>query len=323
MPIMRPEPRLRSRRNTAILHSLLAAVTVATCLLAGSWFYRSLLDVTDLAEPAPEVGATRDPGGSRRVIGVISRFNPTITYRGYQPLVDYLSRSTPYSFELRLGRDYRSTVDLVAEGKVEAAFLGSFVYCRSGYSRGIRPILKPRGPQGKAVFRSVLVARDDLPVAAGSTLEGRRIAVPSEDSFSGNWLLEPAMNDLGASRDTFSEVRHFAHHHSVVFQILRGRYELGVVKDRVAAEFLDRGLGILSRSPPIPGSPLVVGPRTDPAVERALSEALLALAPQGSGIPLEDLERWDRELRHGFAPALASDYTELCAQVTGVQEAPG
>ncbi len=310
----------RSLRNTALLHSLLTVAGVVAAVSAGSWFYRSLLDVTDTAEPAPEVGLQRGPGASRRVIGVISRFNPTITYRGYQPLVDYLSRSTPYAFELRLGRDYRDTVDLVADGDVEAAFLGSYVYCRSGRSRGIRPVLKPLGPQGKAVFRSVLVARDDLPVREESLLAGRRIAVPSQDSFSGNWLLEPAMNALGASLGTFSEVRHFAHHHSVVFQVLRGRYELGVVKDRVAAEFLDRGLGVLARSPPIPGSPLVVGPGTDPAVERALFEALRAL---GSGIPPADLERWDPELRHGFAPATASDYTELCAQIAGVPEAPG
>ena len=319
---MRHTPRPRSLRNAALLHALLTVAGVVAALAAGVWFYRSLLDVTDVADdaaPAAQVEPARDPGGGRRVIGVISRFNPTLTYRGYQPLVDYLSRSTPYSFELRLGRDYRDTVDLVADGEVEAAFLGSFVYCRSGRWRGIRPILKPRGPQGKAVFRSVLVARDDL-AAEERTLEGRRIAVPSEDSFSGNWLLEPELNDLGASRDTFSEVRHFAHHHSVVFQILRGRYELGVVKDRVAAEFLDRGLGILSRSPPIPGSPLVVGPRTDPAVERALSEALLAL---GSGVPLRDLARWDPELRHGFVPASESDYTELCAQITDIPVAPG
>ncbi len=318
---MRHTPRHRSLRNTTLLHALLVVSAVGAALAAGTWFYRSLLDVTDDAEPAQQVGPARDPGGSRRVIGVISRFNPTITYRGYQPLVDYLNRSTPYSFELRLGRDYRDTVDLVAEGEVEAAFLGSFVYCRSGRSRGIRPILKPLGPRGEAAFRSVLVARDDLPEDREHNLEGRRIAVPSEDSFSGNWLLEPGMNDLGAALDTFSEVRHFAHHHSVVFQVLRGRYELGVVKDRVAAEFLDRGLGILSRSPPIPGSPLVVGPRTDPAVERALGEALLAL---GSGIPPADLARWDPELRHGFAPASESDYAELCAQITGVMpQAPG
>ncbi len=309
---MRHLPR-RRRRNTALLHSLLTAIGIAVSLAAGLAFYRSLLEITDPAA-APEVGPPPGSDGSERIIGVISRFKPTITYRGYQPLVDYLSRTTPYSFELRLGRDYRDTVDLVAEGEVEAAFLGSFVYCRSGRRRGIRPILKPLGPQGKAVFRSVLVARADLPAGPESTLlKGRRIAVPSEDSFSGNWLLKPGMNDLGVSADTFSAVRHFAHHHSVVFQVLRGRYQLGVVKDRVAAEFLDRGLGILSRSPPIPGSPLVVGRGTDPAVERALSEALLAL---GSGTPPPDLGSWDPELRHGFAPADESDYAELCAEIT-------
>ncbi len=314
----------RTRKRTLLKNTgtrfALVAVALAAFLLGGFAFYSSLLDISDPVDASEKVETRSDSNEDRRVIGVISRFNPTITYRGYQPLVDYLSRKTALAFDLRLGHDYRDTVDLVAAGQVEAAFLGSYVYCRSGRARGLRPILRPLGSQGEATFRSVLVARNDLGGDKENPLQGRRLAVPSEDSFSGNWLLQSEMNDLNASVATFSEVRHFAYHHSVVFQVLRGRYELGVVKDRVANEFLNRGLAILSSSPPIPGSPLVVGPETDPVVERALSEALLAL---GSGSQPEDLSRWDPELRYGFARATESDYEEFCSWVQGDVEESG
>lgn len=38
--------------------------------------------------------------------GIIPRYNPMIMYQNYQPIMDYLTQTTPYRFELKLASSY-------------------------------------------------------------------------------------------------------------------------------------------------------------------------------------------------------------------------
>jgi phosphonate transport system substrate-binding protein len=108
------------------------------------------------------------------------------------------------------------------------------------------------------------------------------------------------------SPSDLSEIRHFPFHHMVIRQILRGNYDAGVVKDRVAKEFTDKGIRILALSGPIPGSPIVAGPDSDPAVIEAFTQTLLSISPEDSV-----LKQWDPEFSFGFVKAENKDYDVL------------
>lgn len=241
------------------------------------------------ADPRPE-----------RSIGVVSRLAPVSLYEGYQPVLDYLGRTTPYRYRLRVARGYGDAVEDLVAGRTHGAFLGSLLYVQAHAAHGVVPLVRPRNARGEPTFESVLVVREDSPVRGLGDLARRSVAVPPPDSFSAKWL---RVASPGAA---FVE-RTFAHHEAVVHQVLRGACDAGVVKERVAALYLGRGLRIVARSGPMPGSPFVVPKGAEPAFARAIAESLLALDPTRPA-DRQILAGWDPEFAWGFAPAADPDY---------------
>ncbi len=54
----------------------------------------------------------------------IALYHPIVMYQKYQPLMNYLTQNTPYSFELKLSKDYRDIIDFLKTNKVQVALLG-------------------------------------------------------------------------------------------------------------------------------------------------------------------------------------------------------
>ena len=130
---------------------LLVAVSV--------WIYYYAIDIET---PFPEIINPSQAAAdslSKPVVyfGVISRYSPNIIYKGYQPLMDYLTANTGYRFELRLSSSYEETVQQLVNGNVDAAFLGSFIYLKARREYGIKCILKPLNDNFKPFFHSVLI----------------------------------------------------------------------------------------------------------------------------------------------------------------------
>ncbi|CAG0976612.1 putative phosphite transport system-binding protein PtxB [Anaerolineae bacterium] len=288
-------------------HRLRAAsllfVIVLFLALASAALYTWTTDIGQGFPPA-RAGAQPPTAATKPVlkIGVVSRYPPPVIYHGYQPIMDYLTDRTPYAWELRPAGSYQEAVDRLVRGETAAAFLGTYIYVRAHAQYGVRAILKPLNENGEPFARSVLITRSGSAIRTVRDLAGKRIALPSQDSFSGNWLSLAAFGPEAAPI-----VRHFSHHHSVVYQVLRGAFDAGVVKERVAREFVNRDIRIVLSSTPIPGSPLVVGKYCDTAVVRAIRTALLAIDVR-EAFDRELVQQWDQEFRYGFATATDEDF---------------
>ncbi len=248
-------------------------------------------------------------------VGVVSRYPPALIYQGYQPIMDYLTQHSDFVFELRLSSSYHETVRQLERGDVSAAFLGSVVYVRERAKSGLQCILKPLNENGEAWSRSVLVTRTDSPIRQLEDLRGKKIALPSQDSFSGIWLPSLVLNTEGLQKRDIARIDHYVHHQTVVFQVLKGSYDAGVVKESIAQEYLPRGLRILQHSPTIPTSPLVTTSRCDPRIVSAIRDNLLRIDVRDQHY--RDLVvRWDRDLANGFVVASDRDYDTLSTLLT-------
>jgi len=242
--------------------------------------------------------------------GVISRYSPNIIYEGYQPLMDFLTANTPYRFELRLSSSYQETVRQLVDGEVSAAFLGSYIYLKARKEFGIKALLKPLNENGEPNFQSVLITKNDSEIFSVSDLKNKKLALPSKQSFSGNWLTLYEMSKFNLTLTDLDSIHHFAHHHTVVHQIIMGNFDAGVVKDRVAKEFLDQGIRIVAQSDPIPGSPVVIPKNYDPKIVNAIVNTLLKIDPQKLKYR-EVVKDWDKEFVNGFVKANDKDYHQV------------
>lgn len=293
--------------------AVLVVLAIITFLL-----HRAIVDIrSPWPEPMPAAGMEVAAAQDTVRFGVISRFPANVLYQGYQPLMDHLSDETEYHFELIISRSYEETVAQLASGKVHAAFLGSYIYITSREQHGLEPILKPLNEDGQPFFQSVIIVQEDSDIHSISQLKDRKLALPSENSFSGNWLLQSGFSSNGMTSNDLAAIEHFRHHHSVVYEVLRGNYDAGSIKDRVADEFRGQGLRIIKRSDPVPGSPVVVSSNHNPAITAAITSVLLNIDPAEPEYA-DLVSQWDPEFRNGFMRARATDYDQLAHQILEV-----
>lgn len=300
----------------AVKKRILAGFTAALLILVISGFiiYQYALDIET---PFPGIDISNEDSvaySSKEAVyfGVISRYPPNIIYNGYQPLMDYLTANTNYRFELRLSNSYKETVQQLVDGDVSAAFLGSYIYLKARKEYGIRCVLKPLNDNSKPFFQSALITKNGNPIYSIKDLKGKKLALPSAQSFSGNWLTLNELNKFGLSFNDLSLVHHFAHHHTVVNQILTGHFDAGIVKERVAKEFINQGVRIFAYSDSFPGSPIVVPKKYNPKVLKAFRGALLKVDvnnPEYQNI----VKTWDKEFSNGFVEAIDKDYDQMQA----------
>src|SRR4030066_1718956 len=75
----------------------------------------------------------------------IALYHPIVMYQKYQPLMNYLTQNTPYTFELKLSQDYRDIINFLKSNTVQVALLGGVTYLEAKKEFDVTPILKPVG----------------------------------------------------------------------------------------------------------------------------------------------------------------------------------
>jgi len=283
---------------------LLSILLVALAAIVGVTNFLVLVDLTDISTnntPLSLGPATGDDILNRPLvrIGVISRFAPNVIYAGYQPIMDYLNHEGTRRYELQLSTSYQDAVNRLRDGKVDASFLGAWIFGHLESAENLLPILAPLNEQGRSEFHAVLVTRTASDLTSVSQLTGRKVALPSPQSWSGTWLQTNGLADVGLSVADLDSIHHFDHHQTVVWQILRGNFDAGVVKESVAAEYRSEGLRTIAVSQAIPGPPLVGRRNVNPDVLEEISRLLLALDP-GQPADRRVLDSWTHEFSFGF-----------------------
>lgn len=242
--------------------------------------------------------------------GVVSRYNPILMYRTYQPIMDYLSAHTPYRFELKPGKTYRDAVELLEKGETDVAYLDGVTYLMAHEQFGALPLVKSLNEEGEPFYRSVFIVREDSPLRDLADLKGHSLALGSGYSTSGNLIPRCELARIGIVLEELEDFAYLPHHDLVARKVLEGDFDAGVMKDAVAHKFKNKGLRFLFFSEPIPSHPLTIRPDFPDSVRKAVVQGMLGLSTVDSAWR-EEMEGWDEEFRYGFVPASDADYEPL------------
>jgi phosphonate transport system substrate-binding protein len=260
--------------------------------------------------------------GKSVYFGIIPRDNPRIMYEKFQPLLDYLSSETPYTYELVLKKNYEEAVEALVAGETDVALLGPLTYLEARARCGAVCILKPKGADGRARYKSVIVKKVGNPLPGLSGLKGETVAFGSSKSTSGNLLPRYLLAGAGIHLNDLKGYANFDYHDSVVKAVLKGQYAAGAVRDSVARKYMKLGIEVIAESAEVPMGPLVVGPGVPPPVTEAVKKALLKLDPSDPG-GQKVLKRLDEDFRNGFTEASDGDYEGVRSQINAVPKTCG
>lgn len=297
------------RHMNRVFSTFFIILALAGLLLINGFVLRDLEDISQ-STPMPQgKNIVPRPHSQKQLIriGVISRFAPNIIYAGYQPIMDYLNRNGTFTYELRLSTSYQDAVDRLRNREVTASFLGAWITSGLEPDSELVPMLAPLNAEGKCEFHAVLVTGPGSGLSSLDQLAGNSVALPSQQSWSGNWLQMTGLPGAGLSVADLDSLHHFDHHQTVVWQVLGGHFDAGVVKESVAKKYATEGLQSVVRSVPIPGPPLVGNRFAPEAALEEITRLLLALDPDN---PRDRaiLESWTQEFSYGFSPVDQAQY---------------
>ncbi|NQV42446.1 MAG: PhnD/SsuA/transferrin family substrate-binding protein [Candidatus Marinimicrobia bacterium] len=252
----------------------------------------------DIETPIPEIHSNQIEKTETVYFGVISRYSPRSIVSGYQPLMDYLTESTPYNFKLKLSRNYLETVNQLARGSIDFASLGNYTYIHAHENHGVMCIAMPINDEGNIDNFDDIIVPENSNIHSLAELAGKSFAFASRQSFSswmGIWMLKKE----GVELTDLSRYENLSYHDLVAEKVLRGDFDAGMVKSVVAQSYSESGIRILARSPAIPSVPLVAGAHVDTSRVRIVQQSLLRLH---SLIEAGDIstEGWDTEVANGF-----------------------
>jgi phosphonate transport system substrate-binding protein len=297
-------------------------LVLAVFLIFGNYqVFNKLLDIRHQNAPMPDSGSfssmANDSSPESVVrIGVVSRFAPNIIYRLYQPIMDYLNTHSERHHELVLSESYQDAERSLGQGEVQASFLGAWMCHKLPPDSGLIPVAMPVNSEGLSRFHVVLVTPEDSPVHSLADLRGCKVAVPSDQAFSGNWLQSGGLASAGLKASDLDTIQHFQHHETVIWQVLRGNFAAGVVKESLAQKYQSQGLRTVALSPAIPGPPLVICSRNQSEEVQELVQLLLALDSHNA----QDralMQNWTPEFAFGFIPVDERAFNEDFLQPGG------
>lgn len=184
----------------------------------------------------------------------------------YRPLVDYLSRKlgTKVKINLRHLSSYEDIVDEFIQGRVNAAFFGSFVYALTRAKVGVEAIVRPV-KNGVSQYRGLIFCRKDSGIRDWRDLKGRSFAMIKATTAG---ELFPKMffknHDVVDLANYLGEIHYVGSHDVSILKVLNGEIEAGAAKDLIYEKLakedprIESEMMILAQSSPVPENALVV-----------------------------------------------------------------
>lgn len=229
----------------------------------------------------------------------------------HRAIVAWLAQETGIPLQFVEHGSWQAQLERLDRGEAHAAFICGLPYTRRAgqFEPLVAPVQQGQAYQGRAVYWSEVLVRQESRFRQVADLRGARLAFNEPGSFSGYLVLLAHLAELGEQRGFFGQALESGSHLASLDRLLRGQADVAAI-DSTVLELALRDdpdlagqLRSVARLGPNPAPPFVAS-RTLPAEQRtALGSALCAmhLHPKGqSALAIGLIDR--------FLPATDADY---------------
>ncbi|HSB34203.1 MAG TPA: phosphate/phosphite/phosphonate ABC transporter substrate-binding protein [Nitrospirota bacterium] len=215
-------------------------------------------------------------------VAILPLYSAITLFDRFDPLMRYLSQRTGAEFKLVIPRDFEDFFDTVRNGSVQFSYSNPYIYIQladHGYvSAFANTVLESSGD----IFRGIIIARRESPIATVGDLRGKRVMVVSYKSAGGFLAQKLLLNEQGI--DVFRELRleEGKRQEEVILNVYRKNVDAGFVRESaldVLKEEIDLGqIKIVARTPYIANWPFASTRTADPKIVEAVRKGLLELS---------------------------------------------
>ncbi len=205
-----------------------------------------------------------------------------------QLLADYLQEKLGLSVNIEIPQDYETAIDLIAEGKVQMAYLGPFSYVKARQRNSqLEPLVAYIDKRtGRPWYTSAIVANSEQGIKTIADLKGKRVGFVNQSSTSG--YLVPVAHlksyKIDPDRD-FAELKYTGSHNKNAVALESGQVDaIGInkptyLKAQKSGQLPLEKYQVIWESDPIPNAPIVISRKLPADLKSNLQKALIN-APQ-------------------------------------------
>lgn len=245
-------------------------------------------------------------------ISVLPTQNKTEQERMIVPLDAHLEKVLGQRVEFLIAKDYKDNVDMLVDGRANAAYTGAVSYFEA-LERGakVEPLVAPIDKfTNRPWYRACIIVATNSPLRTLADLKGRRVAFVSPSSTSGYLMPLSALKQLGIDPERdFAQVVFGGTHANTEALLEEGKVDAIATnipsynKRQSLGQLTPENSRVLWESAPVPHSPFLIASDLPPELIEKLKEAFLTVPPG-----LQDIVGTQAS---GYTLVQASDYQPI------------
>ena len=249
-------------------------------------------------------------GDDALVIGLLPGESAPDVVRRHEAFRSALAAALDRPVDLVVGVDYSATVEALRFGRLDVAYLGPASFVLLGTRADVEPLVRPRHPDGRETFQSVIIVPNGSEARLLDDLRGAEIAFGDVASTGGHVVPRAMLLDAGLAADADYQARYLGAHDAVALAVARGRVAAGGLSLPVLERLFAQGsinrndIRILVHSEPIPDYAWVAAPDMAARTRETVRAAILEMRDP------EVLRPFGAER---FVPAARGDYDSVAS----------
>jgi phosphate/phosphite/phosphonate ABC transporter binding protein len=206
----------------------------------------------------------------------------------FQPLMDYLTKSTGIEVTLYIAKNYGDLREQMEAGKVDIGSFSPFAYVDAVPGGKIK-IIAQSILDYSAFYKGLIITKKDSGISGLADLKGKRFAFVDPKSASGYVYPRAMLIEKGFDPDKFfGETIFSGGHDKVIIAVLDGKVEAGAIYDGALAIAKGKGLKTedltaIASTDPIPHDAVVVRSDLDDVATKKIQKALIDLEKAEEG----------------------------------------
>lgn len=257
------------------------------------------------------------------VVAIAGMITPKDALEYYLDFSEYVGAKAGKRVRLIHKSDYAQVNRLLAEGKVDVAFVCSGPYVTGHDQFGLELVAAPV-VDGVQTYQSYTIVPRSSDATSLESLRGKRFAFTDPESNSGRIIPTYTLSRMGTSPEEFFKEVFFSYGHDNSIKLVATGKADGAAVDSLIWEY-DNDLKpeytsktkVIDKSEACAIPPVVVRPGLDPALKKKITDAFLGAADDPAGAAILAKMRIER-----FAPIEDSAYDSIRAMETWIDQNP-
>lgn len=215
--------------------------------------------------------------------GVTPYMGESSIRKGFQPVMDYLSKETGLRFELVVVSDYTQLAQRMKLGEIDIGAFSPFAYLDGVKTADVRIFASHIADGGKPSYNGLIIARKDSGIAKLENLKGKSFAFVDPKSASGFIYPRAILISKGINpSDFFSRTAFLGNHENVLKAVLEKGVDAGAVYSTALKLGEDKKLPVdklwvIAKTDPIPYDAYTVRKEVPDETVKKIQKAMLQL----------------------------------------------